>query len=408
MYHEQDEMFEKMSEYISQNEGRSRRLQDRVEELEDALQTTNVRHAVDAGGSGEKARIKQLEAQLKSMRAKVQSDIDASTESFISKQKADARFRQQQQEIEELRAMMKGANESRSSNQVWDDSLKAVVALNGTVNSTTVLSKTNVGMLDRKPPADGVKRRERRSSSTRRRLSRYNSESGASDFEYEIMTAEMDRLADMKRSHETRIGQLRVRSASNSGGTSTKAKLLAAADNLGNTVGGLTDADTMSVVSSDSQALTAAREAARKKHTLSPTAQKSQNIPHKVGKVSVAAHQIAEFMADKAIEFDGGSWDIDDRETNRSILQGIAHILQAHRHATMKIHGIQKGETKTKGARMFTEAYPDEAVPANRAITAQGRVLATKNTLIELGIEPSRLVATAEIGDTRLVQFISS
>ena len=262
-------MFEKMSEYISQNEGRSRRLQDRVEELEDELQTTN-RHSVDAGGSGEKARIKQLEAQVKSMRAKVQSDIDASTESFMSKQKADARFRQQQQEIEELRAMMKDANGSRSSNQVWDDSLQSVVALNG----TTVLSKTNVGMLDRKPPADGVKRRERRSSSTRRRLSRYNSESGASDFEYEIMTAEMDRLEDMMRSHETRIGQLRVRSASNSGGTSTKAKLLAAAGNLGNTVGGLTDADTMSVVSSDSQALTAAREAARKKHTLSPTAQK--------------------------------------------------------------------------------------------------------------------------------------
>ena len=51
-------------------------------------------------------------------------------------------------------------------------------------------------------------------SSPRRRLSRYgsrgNSESGASDLEYEAMTAEMDRLEDMKRSHQSRIKELRA------------------------------------------------------------------------------------------------------------------------------------------------------------------------------------------------------
>jgi len=246
VYHEQDEMFERMSEYISQNEQRSQRLQDRVEELEDELQNKSVaneRHGSAAGvAAGERARAKELEAQMALMVAQSQNV------------QADSRFRKQQQEIEELKSILKS---STKANRGWEDNLQTFVAANATTEiktaskGTTQLSKANVEALDnstRKTVTGAVQLRERRRSSSpmRRRLSRYNSDSGASDFEYEAMTAEMDRLEDIKRSHQSRITELRVRSASasGSGGPSNRAKLLAAAGDLGEAVGGVTDSRT--------------------------------------------------------------------------------------------------------------------------------------------------------------------
>ena len=260
MYHEQDEMYEKMSEFISQSQNQTQRQRDRIEELEDELQNKTAasgRYDIAVDVTGEKARVKELEAQMAKLMAQTQNE--ATTESFMSKQNANTRFRKQQQEIEELRKMVKDSKSGDASTRVWEDNLQSFVAVNATTDiekatrGSNSLSKANVEALDnstRKSSTSGVQRRERRSSSPRRRLSRYNSESGASDLEYEAMTAEMDRLADMKRSHQSRLTltqsrkkELRVRSASSSNpkGTSNRAKLLAAADNLGNAVGGVTD-----------------------------------------------------------------------------------------------------------------------------------------------------------------------
>ena len=90
----------------------------------------------------------------------------------------------------------------------------------------------------------------------------------------------------------------------------------------------------------------------------------------------------AAYMEDNDIEFDGGSWNVDDRSTNRPILLEIAKIMQEHDHVMLKIHGVQKGETKPKGLMMYGEAYPGEPVPESGAITAQGRVLACKAVLV--------------------------
>jgi len=115
----------------------------------------------------------------------------------------------------------------------------------------------------------------------------------------------------------------------------------------------------------------------------------------------------AAYMEDNDIEFDGGSWNVDDRSTNRTILLEIAKIMQDHDHVMLKIHGVQKGETKSKGLMMYREAYPGEPVPESRAITAQGRVLACKAVLVEMGIPSGRMIATAAIGNIREVQFIA-
>lgn len=115
----------------------------------------------------------------------------------------------------------------------------------------------------------------------------------------------------------------------------------------------------------------------------------------------------AAYMEDNDIEFDGGSWNVDDRSTNRPILLEIAKIMQDHDHVMLKIHGVQKGETKPKGLMMYREAYPGEPVPESRAITAQGRVLACKAVLVEMGIRSGRIIATAAIGNIREVQFIA-
>ena len=73
----------------------------------------------------------------------------------------------------------------------------------------------------------------------------------------------------------------------------------------------------------------------------------------------------------------------------------------------LKIHGVQRGETKPQGLKMYEEAYPGEPVPESGAITAQGRVLACKAVLVEMGIPSGRMVATAAIGDIREVQFLA-
>merc|ERR1711871_1772785 len=99
------EMFEKMSEYISQNESRSARLQNRVDELEEELNRTaqNGRSQYDLASS-DKAHVKKLEAQLAALMSQSQNGMSPTT---------DARFRKQQQEIEELRKMMKQVKPTR-------------------------------------------------------------------------------------------------------------------------------------------------------------------------------------------------------------------------------------------------------------------------------------------------------
>jgi len=122
---------------------------------------------------------------------------------------------------------------------------------------------------------------------------------------------------------------------------------------------------------------------------------------------AAAARHFAEYMEGKSIEFDGYSWNIDDRPKNREILQGIAAIMYKREHVMLKINGVQKGATGQKGVQRFEETYPNEVRPLKRAFTAQGRVLACKNVLIEMGVDARRMITTSEIGAIRQVQFIA-
>jgi len=132
-----------------------------------------------------------------------------------------------------------------------------------------------------------------------------------------------------------------------------------------------------------------------------------QRLESEQAELIETSRQFAAYMEDNDIEFDPGSWNIDDRTANRSILSGIAKIMQEHHHVVLKIHGEQKGKTKKKGLKMYGEAYPDEPVPECGAITAQGRVLACMAVLVEMGIPSGRMVATAAIGNHREVQFLA-
>lgn len=416
MANEQDEMFEKMSEYISQNEGRSARLQNRIDELEGELSRTAQSEMQYDLASSDSAYVKRLEAQLALLTSQSQTKTTTTT---------DARFRKQQQEIEELRTMLK---QPKPSGGNFEDTMESFVAVSSTTEVRTAgrgsnsLSKANVAALDNesRTSTEQVKRRETRSLSPRRRLSRYgsrnssyrNSESGASDLEYEVMTAEMDRLEEMKRSHQTRIKELRVRSASSSGdkSASNRAKLLAAAGNLGSAVGGVTDSQAaLNLARAKANAAAAAAVIDKAKELQEENAKKIKGAAaaDKVAHLHRLTRQFAEFMSDKSIDFDGGSWDINDRQKNRGILQGIVDIMQQHDSFGLRINGIQKGETGKSGLRKFTEWYPLEELPEGGAATAQGRVLACKQALSEMGIAAERMVATAEIGEIRQVQFIA-
>ena len=134
-----------------------------------------------------------------------------------------------------------------------------------------------------------------------------------------------------------------------------------------------------------------------------------------------AMRLLMEHMKTQKIEFEAGSWNIDDHKNNRPILKVIADILHKYDQVSLVVHGVQKGETKGRRATLlFDESYPDETVIAvaqtsrlsalvhyEKPITAQGRALACRDVLLEMGLAPSRLMASAEIGSIRVVKFIA-
>ena len=129
---------------------------------------------------------------------------------------------------------------------------------------------------------------------------------------------------------------------------------------------------------------------------------------------AVMARQFAEYMEGKSIDFNGYSWDIDDREQNREILKGIAAIMMLHETVMLEINGVQKGTTGYLGIQRFADTFPDDPGPkateagkGRRAYTAHGRVLSCKSVLIDMGIESARMTVSASIGEMRQVQFIA-
>ena len=106
---EHDEMLENMSKYISHNEDRSQRLQDRVNELEEELHHSRI--------DGSIANTSKY-------------DLATNVKGNEKQQKANAQqFRKQQSEIEELRDMLQKEKETDAEGKrVWADKLQTFVA----------------------------------------------------------------------------------------------------------------------------------------------------------------------------------------------------------------------------------------------------------------------------------------
>jgi len=131
--------------------------------------------------------------------------------------------------------------------------------------------------------------------------------------------------------------------------------------------------------------------------------------------IAAMDQKFADYMEGKAIAFHGHSWNIDDFEENREILTTIAEIMNdpEHKAISLKIHGVQKGETGYEGVQRFKSTFPrlylsrQALSKKGKAYTAQGRVMACKDLLVELGVDVSRMMTSADIGDARQVQFIA-
>ena len=136
--------------------------------------------------------------------------------------------------------------------------------------------------------------------------------------------------------------------------------------------------------------------------------------------VEKAAGKVRRYMEGKEIMFgtqghwdDPGFsyWNIDDFAPNREILDGIAKIMNDNPLASLKLAGFQFGgydgeadPQKIVAVRESKKDFP--GITLLPAAAAHGRVLACKKVLVGMGINESRLTATAEISDYRAVRFI--
>ena len=123
-----------------------------------------------------------------------------------------------------------------------------------------------------------------------------------------------------------------------------------------------------------------------------------------------AQRQIDTFMADKALVFEGDSWDLEVHATNKSILAGIVDILKEHPELALNVDATQEGTSTSivhqdpRSGKTFEQCFPGVSKAVNNSFMACARAMMTIDTLRAMGCG-NRMSSSAQVGTMEKIVF---
>jgi stress response protein SCP2 len=123
-------------------------------------------------------------------------------------------------------------------------------------------------------------------------------------------------------------------------------------------------------------------------------------------RVMAAIAGVEQYLQGKEIQFNNGSWNVDEFATNRAILAGVAQIMRDTPFLSLTIHGLQNNDGSDEEKKAFKRDFPGvSAYEEVSATAAHARVMVCKRALSNLRINDARLVSKPEVGTERVVRF---
>ena len=121
-------------------------------------------------------------------------------------------------------------------------------------------------------------------------------------------------------------------------------------------------------------------------------------------------------MANKEIEFEGGSWDINKKPENKPVMEDLATVLKENPHLSINGHGVQKGATDHSRSseqkdfvtkKTFAECFrndPDPYAEKRTDAMARARAVASVHALKNMGCK-NVMTVSSENGEERKIVF---
>lgn len=99
----------------------------------------------------------------------------------------------------------------------------------------------------------------------------------------------------------------------------------------------------------------------------------------------------------RGLAFHSDSSSVGDVASNQAALQGVARALEGSPFATLRVHGVQAGESSSASLRHFHSRFPREQMDVRCALS-QARVLACKDALVAMGVASGRIAVSWAVG----------